>query len=144
MKNSNVHLLELPNELLFIIFRHLNNTELLHSLMGVNVRLDEIISDRIFTNRLTLMRLSMDNLFGPLAPRKLDRFCSEILPQIGEQVISINVDAFSMERVLLAGKYSNLFGLGIYNITEKKFQQVLLGKTFWFRFFQSFPDQFSS
>ena len=144
MEYSNVHLLELPNELLFMILKHLNNTEMLHSLMGVNVRLDEIISDRIFTNSLTLMRLSMDNLFGPLAPRKLDRFCSEILSRIDEQVKWINVDGFSMERVLLAEKYSNLFGLGTYNITEKKFQRVLLGKKFQFRFFQSFLDQVSS
>ena len=126
MKNSNVHLLELPNELFVMILKHLNNTEMLHSLMGVNVRLDEIISDRIFTNSLTLMRLSMDNLFGPLAPRKLDRFCSEILPRIAEQVKWIHVDAFSMKRVLLAGKYSNLLVLAFTILRKRNFSESFL------------------
>ena len=128
MDNSNVQLMNLPNELLMIILNYLDNTEMLLSLMGVNMRLDEIISHPIFTNCLTLMRLSIDKMPCPLAPRKLDRFCSQILPQIGEQVIWINVDAPSMERVLLAGKYSSLSGLGIYNITEEAFQHILLGK----------------
>lgn len=144
MENSSVQLMNLPNELLLMILKHLNSTEVRHSLMGVHVRFDEIISDPIFTHCLTLMRLSLDNVIYPLARRKLDRFCSQILPRIGEQVRWINVDAFSMERVLLAGKYSNLFGLGIYNVTQEAFQHVLLGEEFYFRFFQSFPDQFSS
>ena len=122
MENSNVQLMELPDELLLMIFKYLENTEMLYSLMGVNVRLNEMISDPIFTKCLTLMRLSMDTMICSLVPRKLDRFCSEILPRVDKQVKWINVDAFSMERVLLAGKYSNLFGLGIYNIMEEVFQ----------------------
>ena len=128
MANSTVQLMDLPDELLLMIFKHLDNREMFLSLMGVHVRLDEIISDPIFTKCLTLTRLSEANLICPMVPRKLDRFCTEILPRIGEQVKWINIDSSSMESVLLAGKYPNLFGIGIYNITEEKFQHVLLGK----------------
>ena len=139
MENSTVQLMDLPDELLLMIFKHLDNREMLLSLMGVHVRLDEIISDPIFTKCLTLMRLSMDNVIYPLARRKLDRFCSEILPRIGEQVKGINADGFSMERILLAGQYPNLSGLGIYNITEEAFHRVL-GKKSHLILFQSFPN----
>ena len=122
-----MQLMDLPDELLLMILKHLDNMEMLHSLMGVHVRLDEIISDPIFTKYLALMRFSMDRVIRPLAPRKLDRFCSEILPRIAEQVKGINIDASSMESVLLAGKYPKLSDIGIYNITEEKFQRVLLG-----------------
>ena len=74
------------------------------------------------------MRFSIDNVIYPMAPRKLDRFCKEILPRIDEQVKGISIDASSMEGVLLAGKYPNLYDIAIYNITEEKFQRVLLGK----------------
>ena len=133
MENSTVQLMDLPDELLLMIFKHLNNREMLLSLMGVHVRLDEIISDPIFTKCLTLTRLSKANLICPMDPLKLDRFCTEILPRIAEQVKWINIDASSMESVLLAEKYPNLFGIGIYNITEEKFQRVLLGKKFLVR-----------
>ena len=54
--------MDLPDELLLMILKHLDNTEMLHSLMCVHMRLDQIISDPIFTTCLTLMRFSIDNV----------------------------------------------------------------------------------
>jgi hypothetical protein len=51
-----VQLIDLPDELLVMIFKILNNVQLLYSLIGINKQLDRILSDSIFTKNLTLFR----------------------------------------------------------------------------------------
>ena len=46
--------------------------------MGVNMRLNQIISDLKFTNCLTLLRLLLNNIIYALDATKLDGFCLEI------------------------------------------------------------------
>jgi hypothetical protein len=54
MKHSMVQLIDLPDELLVMIFLNLNNVELLYSLMSINRRLNRTIFDSVFTKDLTL------------------------------------------------------------------------------------------
>ncbi|CAF0926583.1 unnamed protein product [Rotaria sordida] len=89
---------------------------MLNSLMGINTRLDQILCDLIFTNHLTLMRSSSNDLFHPLVDVMIDRFCSQILSQIHHNIKWLNLESLSMERILLASDYPNLCGLGLYQI----------------------------
>jgi len=130
MNHSCVQLTDLPDELLMMIFKKLNNLQLLHSLMGVNMRLNQIICDPFFTNYLTLLRVSFNNVTHPVADAILQRFCLQILPEIHDNVKWLNVESLSMERVFVAAKYSNLYGLGIYNIDEGTAQRLFAGKKF--------------
>ena len=134
-EHSTVQLIDLPDELLLMIFKKLNNIELLYSLMGINTQLDKTISDSVFTKELTLFRnCSKQNIY-PLNDTILDRFCIQILPQIHYKINMLNLDTLSMERILLAADYPNLRSLGVYNVDEKTAEHAFKGKIFDFNCF---------
>ncbi|CAF3154678.1 unnamed protein product [Rotaria sp. Silwood2] len=120
--------MDLSDEILLIIFEELNNVEMLNSLMGINRRLDKILRDPIFSSHLTLMRSSSNGLFHPLVDIMIDRFCSQILPQIHHNIKWLNLESLSMERVLLASDYPNLYGLGLYQINYDTILRLFSGK----------------
>ncbi|CAF2592438.1 unnamed protein product [Rotaria sp. Silwood2] len=109
--------------------------QVLHSLMGVNMRLSKIIRDPIFTGRLTFVKWSFNKFIDPLSDTIVDRFCRQILPQIHHNVKWLDVEPLSMGPIFLAGKYPNLYGLGIYNIREGIIQRLCHGKKFNFSCF---------
>ncbi|CAF0927994.1 unnamed protein product [Rotaria sordida] len=126
MEYSYDQLSHLPDEILMIIFKELHNISLFYSLIGVNRRLNKIIHDSIFTNRLTFLRFlpvpltEFNDLPSYLAYSLPDpivnRFCFQILPRIHNKIEWLNVEPFSMKRIFLATNYPNLSGLGLYNI----------------------------
>ncbi|CAF1503301.1 unnamed protein product, partial [Adineta steineri] len=126
MENSSVQLSDLPDEILMMIFKNLHNITLLYSLSGVNVRLNRIVHESIFTNRLTLVNFVSNRLIlqiysstyfaYPLSDLLLDRICSHILPQIHQKVKWLDIESSSMERILLSTNYPNLVGIALYNI----------------------------
>ncbi|CAF1351344.1 unnamed protein product [Rotaria sordida] len=116
MEHSSVELNDLPDEILMIILKKLCNVEVLYSLKGVNKRLNAVAHDSIFTNRLTLMRRVSDHCTNPLPDAILDRFCLQILPEIHHKIKWLNLESSSMERILHATNYPNLYGLGLYDI----------------------------
>jgi hypothetical protein len=140
MKYSSIRLTDLPDEILVIIFQKLPNIELLYSLMDLDPRLDGILNESIFTNRLILLRFISRRLVNrksivpyyvyPLLDPILDRFCERILPKINLKVRWLELESTSMERVLHAANYPNLFGVVIYNIQTERALQVFSGKIF--------------
>ena len=139
MDNSLIQLNDLPDEILLIIFKKLNNIELLYSLINVNERIKRIVHDSIFTNCLTMRRCtSYDSYYDsyyPLNGAILDRFCSQILPKIHHKIKWLNVDSSTMEDILLCTNYPNLYGLGLYNIDQEYALRIFTGKRFSFDFF---------
>ncbi len=96
MNQHNVHLLDLPNEILFLILKKLDNVDVLHSLLGINNRqLDIIAQEQIFSNILNFVSISQtaDEISGSI----LNRFCIDILPRIHENVKSLILESVSME-----------------------------------------------
>ncbi len=143
MEYSSVQLDDLPDEILMIIFKKLNNITLLYSLIGVNIRLNKIVCDSIFTNRLTLvnflpshliMKASSPIYFGyPLPDPIVDRFYLHILPKIHQNVKWLDLESLSMERVLLSTNYPNLSGIALYNIPIERAVHLFSGKIcLWF------------
>jgi hypothetical protein len=142
MKNSSLQLTDLPDEILMIIFKKLDNIELLYSLIDVDLRLNKILNESIFMNRLTLVSfvpsrlvvlrsLSLYRIY-PLLDPILDRFCLHILPKIHQKVKWLDLEPLSMERILLAANYPNLFGIALLNIQAERALQLLSGKIFDF------------
>lgn len=127
MANISIQLLDLPDELIVMILKKLNNIEVFHSLMGINRRLDGILFDSIFTRNLTLVR-RCDKEISPLADEMLERFCLEILPKIHEKIECLTVEPLSMERIFLIDNYPNLFKLGLVNISWEELLRLLDGK----------------
>jgi hypothetical protein len=114
MNQSDIHLLDLPNEILIIILKKLDNIDVLYSLFGINnERLDALVEDGIFTNILNFVRtLSITDLM-------LDRFCAYILPRKHHCIKKLILETTYMKRILLAGDYPNLTSLELFNFGQK-------------------------
>ncbi|UJR09477.1 hypothetical protein I4U23_013715 [Adineta vaga] len=82
----------------------------------VNIRLDKIASDSIFTDHLPLLKRSSNGVTKSLDDSILDRLCSEILPTIHHKIKWFDLEALSMERVLLTIDYPNLHVLSLFNM----------------------------
>jgi hypothetical protein len=121
MSRSNIHLLDLPNEVLFIILRKLNNIDVLYSLLDINNgRLDILAQDKIFTNILNF--IDIDNI------SLIDRFCIDILPRIHHNVEYIILEPIFMERILLATVFSNLTDLKLFSFEQQIALKYFTGK----------------
>ncbi|CAF2789704.1 unnamed protein product [Rotaria sp. Silwood2] len=120
MKNSCVELNDIPDEILLIIFKKLNNLEVLYSFQGVNERLNKIIHDPIFTSRLNFLQWSSNKFINKFSSDViLNRFCLQILPEICMKIKWLDLESSSMKHILCAADYPNLYGLGLYNIEEE-------------------------
>ncbi|CAF2943278.1 unnamed protein product, partial [Rotaria sp. Silwood2] len=119
MDHSCVQLNDLPDEILMIIFKKLTNAEVLYSLLGVNKRLNKIAQDSVFTNDLPLLMYTSDGLIYSLPDLILDRFSSHILPKIYQKIEWLHLESRSMERILLATNYPNLYRISLHNIQAK-------------------------
>jgi hypothetical protein len=128
MEHSAIQLDDLPDEILMIIFKNMRKFEVLYSLIDVNQRLTTIARDRIFTNYLALSRHSPDGSVDSYIDSMIDRFCSQILPKIHHKIKFLYLDLSSMERVLLAANYPNLYGLTLYNVGIETARHFFTGK----------------
>ncbi|CAF1499858.1 unnamed protein product [Rotaria sp. Silwood1] len=73
--------------------------------------------------------LTSTSLVYPLPNRIVDRFCLQILPEIHNKIEWLNVESFSMEHILLATNYPNLYELGLYNIQIEKDMHLFSDET---------------
>ncbi|CAM4782744.1 unnamed protein product [Rotaria magnacalcarata] len=118
MEYSRIQLDDLPDEILMIIFKKLGHILVLYSLIGINKRLNKIAHDSIFTNHLTLIA-SWNHSICALPYPILDQFCSRVLPEIHDKIKWLELETFSMERILFATTYPNLYGLRLHNIQQE-------------------------
>lgn len=83
-----------------MIFKKLENVEILCSSLDINMGLDQIVSDPIFTNQITLMKQTSPlELTSPLLDLVVDRFCLQILPKIRDKIKWLKLETLSMERI---------------------------------------------
>jgi hypothetical protein len=131
MNQHNVHLLDLPNEILFLILKNLNNVDVLYCLLGINnQRLDIIAQEQLFTNILNFVSISqtVDNI--SIFDSILNRFCISILPKIHQNVKSLILESVSMECILRASNYPNLTELKLFNLNKTIVPRYFMGKIF--------------
>ncbi|CAF2682052.1 unnamed protein product [Rotaria sp. Silwood2] len=113
MNHSDIHFLDLPNEILIIILKKLGNVDVLYSLFGIkNERIDTLLEDSVFRNILDFVRTP------PITDEKLDRFCTDILPQRHHYIKKLIVDTTYMKRILLASDYPNLNSLELFSFGQ--------------------------
>jgi len=112
MNRSKVHLLDLPDEILLMILKKLNNVDVLYSLLDINNgRLNIVAQENTFTNILKFVSIDDISIF--------DRFCIDILPRIHCKVKCFILNSFFMNRFLLATDYPNLTELKIFHFKQK-------------------------
>ncbi|CAF3753336.1 unnamed protein product [Rotaria socialis] len=120
MNQSKVGLLDLPDEILLMILKKLDNIDVLYSLLDVdNQRLDIIAQGNIFINTLNFVFTTFTNDISSINDTMVDRFCRNILPRIHYNIKSLTVDSLSMERILFCVDYPNLTELKLFNFNGK-------------------------
>jgi hypothetical protein len=129
MYKSIVHLLDLPNEILFLILKKLDNIDVLYSLFDIdNQRLGTIAQEEMFSNSLNFVSISQSTV--DISGSIQNRFCRDILPRVHQNVKSLTVESISMECILRAGIYPNLTELKIYNFNKEMVSHYFNGKIF--------------
>jgi hypothetical protein len=119
MSRSNTTLFDLPNEILLIILKKLDNMDVLYSLMDVdNQRLDMILREEAFTKSLNFILTTITDDVLSIGDSILDRFCMKILPKIDYNIKSLTLESGSMECILLAADYPNLTEIKLYKVND--------------------------
>lgn len=129
MSQYDVNILQLPNEILFFILTKLNNIDVLYSLLNIgNERLDNIVQDPIFSQRLNFVTISQSiDEVSSISRIMLDRFY-DILPRVYYNVQSLIIESESMEYVFRAAYYPKLTELKIYNFDNTIVSRYFIGK----------------
>ncbi|CAF1119644.1 unnamed protein product [Adineta steineri] len=132
MECSYVQLDDLPDEILLIIFKKLDNFDILHSFHGVtNRRLNRIIHDPLFTSNINFVTWSSDKFLNKLSSNViLNRFCLQILPDISVKIKLLHLESSLAKNILRAADYPNLYGLGLYNTSGKTARRLFTDKRF--------------
>ncbi len=153
MRQSNVTLLDLLDEILLIILKKLNSMDVLYSLLDIdNQRLDILLREEVFTKSLNFILKKITDDVLSIADSTLDRFCINILPKIDYNIKSLILESGSMERILLAADYPNLTELKLYNVndhivlhhfTGKKLQCKSENRFKWKRYIQYIISNYS-
>ncbi|CAF3736225.1 unnamed protein product [Rotaria socialis] len=129
MEYSCVELNDLPDEILLIILKKLDNLEVLYSLQGVNERLNEIIRDPTCTSHLTFVKWSPKEFINKFSSNVIfDRVCLQILPEISMKIKWLDLESSSMKQILHSTDYPNLNGLGLYNVERETSRSLFTGK----------------
>jgi hypothetical protein len=115
-----MNLLTLPNEILLIILKKLDNMDVIYSLLGNRIeRLELLAQDEIFTNTLNFVSTN-DSI--------IDRFSMSILPRIQSNIKYLIVDGMTMSHVLFATDYPNLTKLKIFKFNQDIVSRYFTGK----------------
>jgi hypothetical protein len=128
MGGSLLTLNDLPDEILLLILKQLDNIEVLYLFIGLNKRFTKLVHDSIFTNHLTMIRCSSNGSFDRLDEQILAQFCSQILPSIHHNIKWLDVECSSMKDVLFCTSYPNISGLGLHNIEKNIALRIFTGE----------------
>jgi hypothetical protein len=134
-KNHPVNILDLPNEILLIIFNKLNMVDILYSLVDVCERFDQLVLDPIHIRNLDMTSMAMKSFFDrtySIDNQVLDRICENILPRIHHQVNELIIEQQSMERVLHDLNYPQCYSLTLMDFQAETIHKYLTGKLFNF------------
>jgi hypothetical protein len=125
---NNLNILDLPNEILLIIFNKLNKVDGLYSLVDVNERFDDLVLDSLHIRNLDTVNMIIKSHFDAAISNDngvLSRICSKILPRIHHQLNELTVEQHSMKRILFTVNYPQLYSLSLVNFQEEILFQYL-------------------
>jgi len=131
--NSQYNILDLPNEILFIIFNKLNMVDVLYSLVDITQRFNQLVFDPFYIRNLNMTSMTMKSYYDRIYSidnQVLDRICKNILPRISHQINELIVEQYSMERVLHSINYPQLYSLTLMNFSEEVLFNYLTSKLF--------------
>jgi len=132
LDKNGINILDLPDEILLAIGDKLNMVDVLYSLVDVNQRFDRVILDPLYIHHLNLTVKSFFKNNSSVDNQVLDRICQAILPRINSKISKITVDQHSMERILHAAVYPQLYSLSLVDFRQETLLPYLTGIFFNF------------
>ena len=133
--NNHLNILDLPNEILFIIFNKLNMVDVLYSLVDITQRFNQLLFDPFYIRNLNMTSMRLKSFYDRIYSidnQVLDRICKNILPKIYHQINELTVEQYSMERVLHNINYPQLYSLTLVDFPDEVLFNYLISKPFNF------------
>jgi F-box-like len=134
LNNNHFNILDLPDEILFIIFHKLNMVDVLYSLVDVNQRFHRLALDSLYVRDLNMTDIMIINSLydrtSSVDSQVLSRICSKILPRIHHQIQKLTIEEFSVKQILHVSNYPQLYSLSLINFREETLNQYLTGIRF--------------
>ncbi|CAF4032687.1 unnamed protein product, partial [Adineta steineri] len=119
----------LPNEILFIIIKKLNISDVIYSLVDVNERFVQLLFDPLYIQNLNITLMTIKSFYQrtfSVSKQVLSNICENILPNIHDQVKQLAIEQHSIERIL-THNYSQLYSLSLVNFKEEILCKYLRG-----------------
>jgi hypothetical protein len=129
--NNHLNLLDLPNEILLIIFNKLNMADVLYSLVDVNQRFNQLALDRFYIRHLNMTCMTIKSFYDrtySIDNQVLDRICNNILPRIDHQIKELIVEQYSIDRILHTLNCPQLYSLTLMDLSDQVLFNYLTSK----------------
>ncbi|CAF1391886.1 unnamed protein product [Adineta ricciae] len=129
---NNLHVLDLPDEVLLIIMKRLSMVNVLYSLVGVCKRLDQLVFDTNCTHHLDMTSMTMRSFYDrtySIEDRILSRNFQKIVPRICHQVNKLTIEPNTVQRVLQTASYLKLYSISFMNFPQEEFVDHLRNNT---------------
>jgi hypothetical protein len=128
-----LNILDLPNEVLFSIIEKVNMVDVLYSFVDTAQRFNQLIFAPFYIHKLNLTSVKIKSCFDrtfSVDDQILHKICTNILPQIYDQINELIVEQCSMERILQTINYPALYSLTLIDFSEQKLLNYLSGNLF--------------
>lgn len=129
-RKSTLNLLDLPNEILLIIFNKLDMVDVLYSLVDVSTRLNQLILHPLYIRQLDVTSENMKSMFDRtfvVNNEVLDRICENILARIHHEVGRLSVEPHGLDRLLQTVNYPSLYSLSLIDFSVQTLLKCLTG-----------------
>jgi hypothetical protein len=130
--NNNLNILDLPDEILLIIFNKLNSIDALYSLVDVNERFDRLVLNSLHIRNLDTTNMVIKSYYDrtfSIENNVLSRICEKILPRINHQLNALTTEQNSVKHMLTVN-YPQLNSLSLVNFQKEILFQYLTGALF--------------
>ncbi|CAF1040738.1 unnamed protein product [Rotaria magnacalcarata] len=130
--NNQYNILDLSNEILFIIFNKLNTIDVLYSLVDITQQFNQLVFDPFYIRNLNMTSLTMKSFYDRIYSidnQVLDRICKNILPRISHQINELILEQYSMERVLHTNNYPQLYSVTLMDFSDEALFNYLTNNT---------------
>ena len=133
--DNHINMLDLPDEILFLILRKLQMVDVLYSLANTHQRFRRLASDPLYINDLDMTNvMKITSLYQNISSidiHVLSNICQNILPLIHHKVSKLTVEQCSIKSILHAmGDSPKLYSLSLLNFQGDILQQSLAGIVF--------------
>ncbi|CAF1277710.1 unnamed protein product [Rotaria sordida] len=125
---NNLNILNLPDELLLIIFNKLNTIDTFYSLVNVNKRFDRLVLNSLHIRNLDTTRMVIKSYYDrtfSIDNNVLSKICEKILPRIHHQLNELIVEQNSLKNILFTVNYPQLDSLSLVNFQKEILFQYL-------------------